>query len=543
MRVRMHILSVLFAIFLMEGVSVALAGPVPDTAPAASATATPETVRFDIIRFQVEGNHLLPAGVLESLLAPYTGKSRDFGDVQHALEALEAVYHERGYSAVQVYLPEQELVGGTVRLAVIEAHVRKVQVQDNHHFSTTNIRASLPGLREGEVPNLGAISESLRVANENPSKKITLEMQATDTDNAVDARIKVQDEKPWRVGLNVDNTGTPQSGRSHYSVTFQDANVADLDHVLSLQYTTSSDGPGVSIYGAGYHIPLYRLGDSIDLYGGYSDVASGSINGTPITGRGSVFGGRYNQGLKRIGDYTQRVTYGIDYKDYQGIPLASGLSAAYPATVLPLSVGYTGTWTLPTTTAVFSMGFFQNVPAGAHGSDADLQQSIHLTRPTASVSADYSGVRYSGNLTYALPASWLLRVAFTGQYTSDALIPGEQIGLTGANAVRGFPERSASTDRGIFGNLEVYTPDLCAGRWGGVSSCRLLAFADHGEGYSVGLGDASVGSVGLGLRLMVGKNLNATIDGAQVVDATGSAVGSPHKEGARYLHFQLGASF
>jgi hypothetical protein len=51
---------------------------------------------------------------------PFTGQGRDFGDVQRALEALEAVYHARGYSVVTVQLPEQELNGGVVRLNVIQ---------------------------------------------------------------------------------------------------------------------------------------------------------------------------------------------------------------------------------------------------------------------------------------------------------------------------------------------------------------------------------------------------------------------------------------
>ena len=368
-------------------------------------------------------------------------------------------------------------------------------------------------------------------------------MQSTDVDNAVDARIKVKDDNPWRIGLNLDNTGSRQSGRSHYGVTLQNANVLDTDQVLNLQYTTSSLGPKVSIYGIGYHVPLYRFGDSIDLFGGYSDVASGSINGTPITGKGSVFGARYNQELPRVGDYTHHFTYGVDYRLYQGIPLANGLAAAYPTTVMPLSLGYSGTWTVPAATSTIGFGVFQNIPAGPHGSDAEVRKSIQLTRPGITTTANYGGFRYSGNITYNLPATWLLRAAISGQYSADALIAGEQIGLTGANAVRGFPERSASTDRGVFGNLELYTPDLCAGRWWEGANCRVLVFADHGEGYSYGVGNASVGSVGLGLRLSIGKNLTATVDGAQVVDAVGAAVGSPHREGARYLHFQLGTSF
>ena len=76
---------------------------------------TPAVVRFDISRFDVVGNSLLPNDVIEAAVAPFTGKGRDFGDVQKALEALEAAYHQRGFNVVQVELPEQELNQGVVR--------------------------------------------------------------------------------------------------------------------------------------------------------------------------------------------------------------------------------------------------------------------------------------------------------------------------------------------------------------------------------------------------------------------------------------------
>ncbi|MBE0622824.1 MAG: ShlB/FhaC/HecB family hemolysin secretion/activation protein, partial [Burkholderiales bacterium] len=69
---------------------------------------------FDIVRFQVEGNTLLPEAQVEGILAPLAGPKRVYGDIQKALEALEGAYRRAGYSTVQVYVPEQELTSGVV---------------------------------------------------------------------------------------------------------------------------------------------------------------------------------------------------------------------------------------------------------------------------------------------------------------------------------------------------------------------------------------------------------------------------------------------
>jgi hemolysin activation/secretion protein len=76
-------------------------------------------IRFEIARFAVSGNTLLPQARVDAIVLPFAGPSRDFGDVQRALEALEQAYHELGYNLVQVELPEQELNKGVVRLKVV----------------------------------------------------------------------------------------------------------------------------------------------------------------------------------------------------------------------------------------------------------------------------------------------------------------------------------------------------------------------------------------------------------------------------------------
>src|SRR5258708_19327260 len=65
--------------------------------------ADPVSPRFDISAYHVEGNTLLKEKQIESVLAPFKGKQRDFADVQRALEALEGAYRQAGFGDVQAY--------------------------------------------------------------------------------------------------------------------------------------------------------------------------------------------------------------------------------------------------------------------------------------------------------------------------------------------------------------------------------------------------------------------------------------------------------
>lgn len=517
----------------IAGVAAAAIISCPIIARAQADSASP-IGRFEIVRYEIQGNTLLPGPVVDQLLAPYTGKARDFGAVQMALEALEDAYRQKGYNLVKVVLPEQQLNQGVVHLMVIESRIGKISVEGNKHYDEANIRRSLPGLREGESPNLADVSASLKVANENPGKQTTLKLQSGDQNDQVNAVVQVADEKPWIASVGVDNTGDTHTGRNRLTVQYQNANIGGLDHVMSLQYTTSLANPSqVRIYGAGYHIPLYALGDSLDFYGNYSDVNTGTVTAglfdLAVSGKGTVLGARYNHNLKRIGDYESKVIVGIDYKAFQNNISLFGLPLGNDITVHPLNVTYTGNWAVAGSTVNFYASGLRNIPGGNDGSSADF----NLAR--AGAPAGYSILRYGAAYMRVLPKDWQLRLVLNGQNTGDALVQGEQFGAGGASSVRGFETREVADDRGRATNAELYTPNLCSG----TAQCRLLGFYDTaylsrnnplpGEGTQV-----SIGSIGLGMRMNVERYLAMQMDYARVVDASDTT-----QKGSHRVHFRM----
>ena len=480
--------------------------------------------RFDIKSYQVEGNTLIPAAKLASILAVFTGKDKDFGTVQEAIEALEKTYRDRGFSTVMVILPEQELQKGIVLLKVIESNVKKIDISGNLFFDQGNILRSLPALRQGEVPNLNAISRSLKLANENPAKKIDLQFKNSEKENEIDAAIAVKDEKPWKVGITADNTGDKDTGRTRMGVLLQHANLFNLDHLLSLQYMTSPENlNNVHIYSVGYHAPFYSWGSSVDLVGAYSDVNSGTVSAGSysmnVSGKGTILGLHYNQNITRIGNYEHKVTLGVDYRAYENSVDLAGFQLGNNITVHPVSLTYAGTYTVEKFNAGFYLTGMQNLPGNwdGRGEESDFEKA-RSGAPQA-----YNMIRYGANMLYALPGDWQGRLVFNGQYTSDPLVPGEQYGIGGASSVRGFREREIINDKGYSGSVEIYTPNL--GELFGIKSvqCRLLAFYDRGYVSRVdplpGETDSTeIASVGPGIRITDGKYFTLSADLGFVVD-------------------------
>jgi hemolysin activation/secretion protein len=495
--------------------------PVQPQAPVAP-TQPPAPARFEIRRYIVEGNTLLSQGTIDKIVAPFSGKDRDFGDIQRALEALQDTYAARGYSAVKVSIPEQDIRAGEVHLRVVEARIRRVRVQGNRFFDEKNVKAGLPSLKEGASPNTKAIGKDAQLVNENPAKQVSVALQAADDPGQVDATVRVTDEKPSRVSAYVDNTGTPNTGNFRVGAGYQNANLFNGDDVLNVQAITSpGHASDVKIFGAGYRVPIYKWAGIVDVLAGYSSVNSGTVQGLfNVSGSGDVFGLRYTQLLGRIDSYEHRVSLGLDYRAYKndvtfadtGEPLVPNI------TVRPVSLAYTGRFSRVGQDLSFNVSYSRNIAGGANGDQA----AFDAQRPGAS--SNYSAVREGVAFSQLLPSDFILRALANAQQTHDLLIPGEQFGMGGVDSVRGYYERETASDIGWRASLEAYSPDF--GSWfGNTWRARALVFTDAARGHDnqPERGPANkLGSFGLGTRMNQGKSLALRLDVARATQDAGT---------------------
>lgn len=493
-----------------------------------------KTEHFDIDRFKIEGNTLLNPDEIDAVLKPFIGKHRESGDVQHAIEALRQRYRSKGYSAVWVIAPEQELGQGVVMLQVIEARIGKITIEGNHFFDESNIRASLPALREAVAPRAGEISANVQLANESPAKQVDVVLRPGEKPDVVDAAIEVIEVRPLKAFLTLDNTGNPQTGGYRLGVGVQHANLFGRDHVGTFNYVTS---PGkwnqVSLYSGSYRAPLYSRGDSMDFILAKSDVSSGTAQTVagPLTfsGKGTVYGLRYNQLLERRGEYSHRIVYGLDYRAYQnncslGSFGAAGCGpAAVDVTVRPVSLTYNGNWARPGRISDFYVALSQNVPGAVNGQESNFNASRPSPNGGNGASSRYKILRFGTSMVNAFESNWQVRVALNVQYTPDALVSGEQFGIAGVTAVRGFLEREIARDTGYFGNLELYSPNLAGELIPGEGNLRGLLFYDLASAANNPLSGetrqkASIASVGAGFRWNVERDFNMRFDLARIIN-------------------------
>ena len=504
---------------------------------AAADEAGQETLRFAITRYAVEGATLLTPAEIEAAVASFIGTDKDFSDVQSALEVIEALYADRGYSAVHVLLPEQEMEAGTVRFQVIEGHYGKVTVKNNRFFSEANLLNAIPSVRSGGVPKSKQVARELRLANENPARQLNVVLKGGERDDELDASLQVSDSKFSQWTLTADNSGTVETGRSRISLAYRHANLFDADQVAQVQAQISPEHTDRSqVVGGSYRIPLYGLGHSVEFFGSYSNINAVVGGLSNFQGGGLMFSTRYNVPLERRGTFDPRVSFGLDWRRFDKIELTSPPPTTLfgEIVVTPLSAAYATQGRLGKGDVALNTSLTVNVPVAGSGKSADFAAYDRIN--TAAPEPHYKVLRFGASYFLPLAADWQWRTAFSGQWSNDRLIQGEQIRLGGADGVRGFSEGSETGERGGKLNLELYAP---AWNMGGLGT-RGLLFADAGRVQPETGDSTGIASLGLGLRASYSGSLALRFDAGRIIN---EGTDSKQQQGDWRLHASLSGTF
>ena len=496
-------------------------------------SAQAQTETFNIQSFVIKGASLLNKTEIAEATRSFTGNNKVYGDIQKAVEALEALYRQKGYSAVDVFVPEQDITQGNVDIKVQEARIGKVQVTGNKHFDNANILASLPELAPGQPPNVRKLSENVQLANSNPSKQVDAVLSASETEGTLDAKVTVTDQNPLRFVVNADNSGSNDGplGKHRMGFAVQHANLWGLDHVATFSYGTSpkalSDLRSLSL---SYRVPFYGLGDSADLILGDSKVSTatptqGGLIPLQFTGIGKVIGLRYTHNFARRGEYSSKLIAGFDQRIYDNTCELNGSnlssSGCTDHTVRPISLAYNGQILQPGSLIDYNLSLTQNLPGASNGDQAAI------TKAKEGAKENYRILRVNASWFGQVIGAWQGRAALAGQFSADPLISGESFGVAGSSAVRGFAERAVATDLGAVLNSEIYTPNLNEltrlNTLIGEANLRALAFVDVGYGKNQGTIVAPqyqqklIASTGIGLRFDYRRDLNLRWDTAVVI--------------------------
>ncbi|WP_287878070.1 ShlB/FhaC/HecB family hemolysin secretion/activation protein [Aquitalea sp.] len=166
--------------------------------------------------------------------AAIRGQCMNVPKLQSLVQDLTNQLIARGFVTSRVYLPEQNLKTGTLRLAVVPGRLGSIHLKDGS--SDLSLRAAFP-LTSGEILNVRALEQGLEQLSRARSQQATMEIVPGAEDGMSDVIITRQRGKPWTAAFSWDDSGQPSTGVQQGNATLGIDNVIGINDALSLSWS------------------------------------------------------------------------------------------------------------------------------------------------------------------------------------------------------------------------------------------------------------------------------------------------------------------
>lgn len=455
----------------------------------------------------------------EILEAKFATRTLDLELISEIRREIQSYFEAKGTPFVAIDIPEQEITQGELKISLSSSTLCGVECQGNRYFPCKTLERYVR-LKDGEPICTETLLSDLAFINRNPFRKINALFLPGDAENTTRVSLVAKDRLPLRLYAGGDNTGNKYTGNARW---FAGTNFSNpwLDHLISYQYTTSSDVSEFQSHTLHLLMPL-PIRQTLIFYGGLSYVKpslsrfrneteppatrfrSGSSNAQASC--------RYEIPVFKTWDgYLHQFTFGFDWKHLNNdLEYIGDSTLPIFFKTLNLSQFLAGyTYALQTDKSRFTLDaelVFSPFSMFSHSSHSDFS---HFR---AGANNQYVYGRIGVRETYSLPRGFSFYGYFRGQGASSALIPSEQLGLGGYDTVRGYDERIFDADNALIANLELHTPSLFS-----KYQTYFLLFGDAAGGWNF---DSLVGerkvdwlaSAGAGFRCFLDRYIQARAD-------------------------------
>jgi len=471
--------------------------------------------RLFVRGFQFEGHRAFTDAELNQVTGSFTNRVLGIDDLEQARRAVSLFYVDHGFVNSGALIPDQDPTNGIIRIQIVEGVLTGIELSGNRWLRDSYINSRLE--RWSTPPlNLNRLQEGLQFLRQNPNvRQINAELKPGTAPGEAVLDVRVADQQPFRLGIQVDNQRPPSIGAEEIWLLASDLNLTGHSDPLDIKYgiaNATADGiefSGADNMEASYMLPLNRYNTTLGLQGSRLNTAIveqpfASLN---IASQTDSYGFFLRQPLYQTARDEVALTLGFDHRQNTSTLLGE------PFNISPGAVD--GEMTV--SVLQFSQEWLR------HG-----QNHVLALRSTFNFGLDVLGATDNGitgdpNGTFF---SWLgqgqyvqrlfntqnefiLRTAV--QCADQPLLALEQFSVGGFETVRGYLENQLVRDRGVVSSVEFRVPILYNKAGAGI--VQLAPFFDFGGAWNVEGSPSpnTIYSVGVGLLLLPGKHFSAQI--------------------------------
>lgn len=442
---------------------------------------------------EIRGNTVLPESLLAETARGFVDRALDGNDLETLRTAISQHYRDAGYIGSGAVLPDQDFAGGQLRVVVVEARLRRIELHGQRSYRAGYLRTRIAG-KPGAVLNIAALEGRLqRLRREPHIQALHAELRPGTLPGELHLDVEVIEARRYGGSLEVNNYQAPAIGAVNARMGIQYANLTGWGDELSVNAGFSA---GVVDVDSQYRAPLNRHDTRLDL--------------------------RFRYTTTKIVD---PILSGVDIENRY---IAGGVSLAQPLYRTPnthFEMGLLGEWRQ--SRSYFDGFRFDFSDAAEKGQVRTsvlrlFQDFVHQGRSQVfaarstwsfglnALGATSGPVETSSFVAWLGQVQWIRRFEPSGmelfargyvQLALDPLVPFERFSVGGRYSVRGYRQNQLVSDSGYTLSFEARYPLLRAPN--GRSTLQIVPFIDVGRGWFRGRGGEppgeSLAGAGIGL--------------------------------------------
>ncbi len=460
---------------------------------------------FDIKEIVLEGSISLSDEERRQLVEPFLNKCIGLVEIRELMRVITNFYIDKGYVTTRVYVPQQDMSTGTLKLLVLEGITGKIELDSKE--AHINLATAFPGL-EGKVLNIRDYEQGLDQINRLKSNNATMELRPTAEPGKTDVLIKNQPGAPWSSSFTMDNYGSKATGDNRGTLTFGLDSPLGVNDYWFASFSRNLDSETNNRLSKSVLLNTNIPYGYWNFTGSYSKSNYESLITSPTqqyTSNGNTV--TYNLGVQRVlqRGQTNKLTLssGLTHKNTKNY-IEDSLLITSSRKLTDLNVNLTavfpalgGSWTVDGGVSR-GLNWFgvEELPGAGTG-----------TVPTAKYWKFNASGTYSRTFKVSdLNASWSSSLQM--QYAQDYLYGSEQISVGGLYTVRGYDGTSLAGDRGLYwrNDLALTLPpleDATTSKWVGRLQPYLALDVGHISGRE-GQTEGTLAGAAIGIRSVSG---------------------------------------
>lgn len=443
--------------------------PAPLQAPVAKPNSSNANsdVRVKVDTFTFSGNSVMTEAQLQAMVAPWSGRELNFGELEQVTKHIEQTYRMAGYFLAQAILPTQQIRNGSININISEGRIGKIRLEGESRVSAKAMYLRLDKLLKTPTMTEAKLERQILLINDLAGGTSSIDLQAGDENGTTDVVLMEKPSKLFTGRAGLDNDGLPATGEYRLGLYGALVSPLHLGDRLAGNFVVSNTGK-LHTYGLRYDLPIggdgwqvfaaktranYTLGGNFTALNasGTADSWQTGVTYPWLRSRDANLFLELSADYNRLSDNLAAIPLNLDKRSYA------------------LSFSPYGNWRDKWLGGASNeVGLELRTGKLRLGNDA---KALDLPPAGADTEGNFSKLIVNLQRQQFIAKNLTITGQWKQQFASTNLDSSEKLTVGGAHVMVGYPVGQAASDEGAIGKLAL--------EWHAASNLDFALFAEY----------------------------------------------------------------